>query len=307
MNKNLVIIAKESAKILHSATQIIIVLGGGLVPGLLLVNPLVSWTGLLIFILTASTLFLLVLLFRLIAHIDSISWYDRKYKMISNKWTYSLGDDIRTLSGECISERRITSLSNSIKYVTISLDKDQAFIPFKAPSGNIVELVEWHRDSGGSIIANQPHKFGDSKFAFRVEFLPPLTIDESAHFKVKYQIKDFKISNLEDLRQLMLGSKITSRDYEVNSFLINFPTDEFIYEIVMLPECKAIFQEVVVERGSAGNFFQEEKIYIDRNCFRYERETNGGWKVRLSRKSPPLKTRYRLQWKPAPTLAMLTR
>ena len=284
MNKNLVVIVKESAKILHSATQIIIVLGGGLVPGLLLVNPLVSWTGLLIFILTASTLFLLVLLFRLIAHIDSISWYDRKYKMISNKWTYSLGDNMRTLSGECVTERRITSLCNSIKYVTISLDKDQAFVPFKDPSGNIVELVEWHRESG-SIIANQPHRFGDSKFAFRVEFLPPLTIDESAYFKIKYKIKNFKISNMEDLRQLMLGSKITSRDYEVNSFSINYPTDEFVYEIVMLPECKAIFQEVVVARGSAENPFQEEKVYIERNCFKYERETNGGWKVRLSRRA----------------------
>ncbi len=238
-----------------------------------------------------------MLLFKISEHIDSISWHDKKYKKIHQSWKYTLSEDKKTLTGECITERKVTSLCNSTSFITISIDKDQVLIPFQLEGKNNVELIKYHRDQG-EVVLNQAHKTNDSKFSFRLYFTPPLSKGETAYFKVRYLIDNFKISNLADLRRYMTQSKIETRDYEYNSFRINYPTDDFQYEIIMPNACKVIFSELLVQRGMSNNNFENERDFVIKKRYFIITKEADGWRMILKRKNPPIKTRYVFSWRP---------
>lgn len=298
MKESVSLLFSEALQLIKSTIGIVVLVGGGLVPGLLFAKKIIGSTDLIYVSLACVILFLLVLILRVANHIDNISWYDKRYEKLHQCWRYTLSEDKKTFTGECISERKVTSLCNSTSFITISIDKDQVLIPFQLEGKNNVELLESYRDQG-AVVLNQAHKTNDSKFSFRVYFNPPLSKGEIAYFKVKYIIDNFKISNLEDLRNYMTKSKIETRDYEYNSFRINYPTKDFKYEVVMPLSCKAIFSDLSVQRGTSNSTFEKERDYVVKKKHFMVISESDGWRMKLERKNPPIKTRYMFSWNPA--------
>lgn len=297
MKESIRLLFLESLRLIKSIVGLVVLVGGGLVPGILYAKNIFSPSGYIQITLVFVIGFLIILLLRICSNIDIQNWFDKRYERIHQVWKYELSEDKRTFVGECISERKLTSLSNSLEYITISIGKDQVLIPFQLDGKNNIELLESFRDKG-KVVLNQAHKTKDSKFSFRVYFTPPLKYGESAYFKVKYVIDNFKVSNLDDLRSYMTQSKIETRDYEYNSFTINYPTDDFRYEICMPKQCKANYLDLLVQRGASHTQFEQERDYVrTKNMFMVVNEENC-WRMVLHRKNPPIKTRYVFSWRP---------
>ena len=297
MKSSVQLIFLESIRIIKSAVGIIVLIGGGLVPSLLFAQNFIGSSNFIQFTLCSIIIFLLALIIRITKYIDTISWNDKKYEKLYQTWTYNLSEDKKTFTGRCISERKVVSLCNSLKFITITIDKDQVLIPFQLEGKNNVELIEYYREQG-TVVLNKAHKTSDSKFAFRLYFTPPLSLGETAYFKVKFMIDYFKISNLYDLRKYMTNSKIETRDFEYNSFNIVCPTKDFRFEVIMPKVCKAKYLGLTVYRGMSDVRFEQESDYIiKKKCFNVINETNE-WRMKLERKNPPIKTKYIFTWRP---------
>ncbi len=287
----------ELQKSLKWIVSAAVVLGGGIIP---FYQILIGWVGsgplIIIFALGILNIVSIMLLWKLSGQTHSEAWYDREYKLVNVLWKYVLSKDARTLDGECISERKVVCLEGEISHIQITVDKDESLIPFDPSQDYNLQLITGNRERG-QIELRGPHRKEGTSFAFRVVFHPPLIKGETAHVKMKFKLPCFKISNIEDLREKMINAIIDARDYEYNSFTINFPIEEFHYEVFMPKQCNASPLGLEVTRGTS-TFIDEKNIVMNKNFFRVIEE-DAGWRMILDRKRPPIKAKYLFQWKPA--------
>jgi hypothetical protein len=241
-----------------------------------------------------AIIFLALLVWRLANLAKYSGWYDREYLLLSNRWSYSLGKDGDSLDAECIAERDIIS-HDTMNFMTFSVSKDEAFLPFEKTNKYSAEIVQIRRENGNATVL-PPHKKEGASFAFRVRFTPSLRNGERLYLVVKFNVPGFKTSNIEDLRERMKKATIDARDYEINSFPINYPTRKFKYEIYFDSTCKVRLSDFEVTRGQV-HFLEEEKYVLDHGLYKAVGE-NGKLRATIEREYPPLKARYKLKWKP---------
>ena len=93
-----------------------------------------------------------------------------------------------------------------------------------------------------------------------------------------------------------MQANLDARDYEYNSFSIDYPTDKFIYELHFSPTCCVKPRKIEVERGTAIHY--AEQLLAQKNGTFTCEHIDGGLIMKLERNKPPIKVRYRLLWDP---------
>lgn len=284
-----------------SITGAAALVGGGLVPfviyALELVDHTTAITKGLLFILPALLLFSLVLSWNLSRYAEDRRWFDRKYGLLSTKWSFTLNADGTTLRGECTGERQILCLGETLEYITIAVGPRENLIPIDSSDTPSVELDPQSRHSNGEIKMRQPHRAEAGSLSFRVDFYPPLKEGDEAYVRFRLVLPRHKISNLDYLRERCQTAKLDARDFECVAWTISYPTDRFLYELRFAPECRI--------KPRAPDAFRGTSIVHSETCelrkkqvFSADRLPDGGWILRLDRAKPPINTRYRISWTP---------
>lgn len=226
---------------------------------------------------------------------DATEWFDREYLLVKNTWTYSLASDLTALDGECVGERRVICKSGTISSMSIAISPKENLLPLDPSQPYEISLPDFSRPKG-TVTVRDPHRKEGASFAFQIDFNPPLVEGEEAYVKFRYKVPRLKIASHEALLEKSRSSKLGPRDYEYNSFTINYPMKRFEYDLVFLPECMVKPKELEVKRGTDA-FRDELDRILGGNNFKCE-EVLGAWKMMLHRDNPPLRTTYRLLWFP---------
>jgi hypothetical protein len=290
------LIFDESKSLLKPLCAIAVLIGGGLVPFIQLFGKhLQSSQAIAIALLSFVVIVLTMLCWRLALAIENRNWFDKEYILLKNKWKYTLNQDGETLDGECFSDRRMICLEAGMSHLAITISKDECFVPFDPALDYSPEMLSYDRKNG-TVSISLPHKKEGASFAFRINFVPSLAKDEEVGIKYKYKIPRFKMATLEYLRAKMATSRLPARDYEYNSIKVNNPIRHLIYEVTLPKTCLVLPDGLAVARGTAP-FDEEEKSIVNKGWFLVE-NNDLGCRMILDRKNPPIKTGYRIKWRP---------
>lgn len=296
-NQRVLAIRDEVWRTAKSLTGVTGTIGGGLLPFIGYVFGWVQLGGLLWLVVCAMLAsFGLLLVWNLSRYAQAGYWFDRKYKLVSVRWTYSPNQDLETLKAVQEGERQLVCLSGTIPYITIAVSPAENLTPFDPKENIKVTLLGSLRD-GGTVSVRQPHSQAGSNFSFRVDFNPPLCEGEEVQFKYTFTFPSFRTSTIESLRSRCQNGKLDARDYEYASWSVVYPIDRFIYDHKFSPECSINPQGIEVQRGGSTPFEEESKHLIKSRAFRCEQLDNG-WRMLLDRDTPPMKARYRIKWRP---------
>ena len=203
-------LVNELRRLLKPVIATAALIGGGLVPFIQLFGKhIISPQAIAIAVLLFLIIVLMMLCWRLTIISNNLVWSDRIYFLIKNKWKYTLNKDGESLDGECVGERELVCKDAGISHITITLGKDQVFLPFDTNGNYTTQLIDFKRNDGGAVSITEPHKSEGSSFAFRINFDPTLATGEKIYVKYRYAIPRFKIASLEELRFKMQNAKIT--------------------------------------------------------------------------------------------------
>lgn len=297
INPRIAAIKDEALRTVSSVKGIMVTLGGGIIPFIGYSTGWVSTGSIAVIVpVAACSAFILMLIWNLSRYAEEGYWHDRKYKLIHNKWKYTPNPDLKTLKAECQGERHLVCLNETISHTTISAAPFENLVPFDPNDNYEIQLDPQSRREHGTMRLREPHRKSGASFAFRIDFTPPLKEGEEAFIKYRFVLPKFKISNLDYLREQCTHAKLDARDYEYNSFKIDYPTEKFIYELNFAKGCCIKPKAVEVERGTT--LFQPEQTCVVKNGFFRCEEIDGGWRMKLERAKPPLRVRYRVLWHP---------
>ena len=226
-----------------------------------------------------------------------------RYDLYSTQWSYEIEPtDPSKWRGTCVKRRDITALDpvDAInETLTRRSDKGLAFSsePELAP---VVELVDKTRSGPGEIELRPPHAQTGPSFAFRVVFIPDLAVGETASVTTKMVLPGYQFAFAEDVvaRSQSSDVEVTGRDW--NSWRFNYPTVRLEYSVFLPDELRAHL--IGVELGDKGRDAEAELKYLkDHGCVQIAPATVGdvsGWRLKLDRDHPPIRTPYRLVWRP---------
>ena len=300
INSRINAIINEAIKTTKSMAGIAVTLGGGVIP---FIGYLLGWipSGKIaaITLLTGFAAFVVMFIWNLSRYAEEGYWHDRKYKLIHNRWKYSPNPDLKTLRAECYGQRHLICLSGTISHSTIGVGPHENLVPFDPNDKYEIELDPQSRREHGTMQVRPPHRKEGASFSFRIDFTPPLSKGEEAFVKFRFALPRFKISTLEYLREKCSQANLDARDYEYNSFNIDFPTEKFKYELHFAPNCCVNPRAFEVLRGTAIHY--PEQMYIQKHGLFQCEESDGGLQVKLERERPPINVRYRLLWNPPRT------
>lgn len=293
----------RTTKSLAGVTSLLV---GGLIPFAFLVSdrfPAMPPLFLGAIVLLAMLLpFTVVLAWNLSRYAEDRFWFDRKYLVISAKWSYTPNRDLQTLRAVCNGRRHVKCLAGELDYITVSVSPSENLVPFSPDDDYELALEPKSDYEGGEIVLREPHRKSADSFSFRAHFYPPLKEGQSADVRFRFVLPRFKISNRDYLRHKSQTAKLEARDYEFGSWLIEFPTDRFVWETRFSAECRIQPRALEALRGTT--VYAQERSELEKwKAVRSER-LDGGWLLRLDREKPPVRTRYRISWVP-PTLAEL--
>lgn len=297
INPRITAIKNEAIRTTKSLSGVAVTLGGGIIP---FIAYLLGWvsSGKITIIVPSGigAAFVLMLIWNISRYAEEGYWHDRKYKLINQKWKYSPNPDFKTLRAECNGERLLICLNGSISHTTIGVGPRENLVPFDPSEQYEIILDPQSRRDHGTMSVRPPHRKEGASFLFRIDFNPPLIEGEEAFVKFKYVLPKFKISTLEYLREKCSQANLDARDYEYNSFAIDYPTDKFIYELHFSPECCVKARKIEVERGTS--IFYPEQLYAQKNGIFTCKNNDGSLIMKLERYKPPINIRYRLLWDP---------
>lgn len=297
-NQRVLAIRDEVWRTAKSMTGVAGTVGGGLLPFAGYVLGWVQLGGLLWLVVCAMfASFGLLLVWNLSRYAQEGYWFDRKYKLVSVRWSYSPNKDLETLRAVVVGERQLVCLSGTIPHITIAVSPAENLTPFDPEDDIKVTLLSPSLRNGGTVSVRQPHRQAGSTFSFRVDFNPPLYEGEEVTFKYTFTLPRFKTSTIESLRSRCQNGKLDARDYEYASWSVLYPIDRLIFDHKFSPECRITPLGIEVQRGEATPFDEENKNLIKSRSFRCEQLDNG-WRMLLDRVKPQMKTRYRIKWRP---------
>jgi hypothetical protein len=297
MNPRITAIKDETIRTAKSLSGIAIALGGGVIPFIAYLLGWISSGKITVIVpLGIAAAFVMMLIWNISRYAEEGYWHDRKYKLIHNKWKYFPNLDLKTLRAECYGERHLICLSGSISHTTIGVGPRENLVPFDPDDKYDITLDPQSRREHGAMRVRPPHRKEGASFSFRIDFNPPLIEGEEAFVKFKYVLPRFKISTLEHLREKCSQANLDARDYEYNSFGIDYPTDKFIYELHFSPKCCVKARKLEVERGTA--IYYPEQLRAQKNGVFTCENVDGGLIMKLERHKPPINVRYRLLWDP---------
>ena len=221
-------------------------------------------------------------------------YFGRRYKLFSNKWTLSLNEDMKTLKGVCEGERRIVCTSGSIKELNISVEPAESLVRFPSDADYEVVLLE-HEYKGGTVYACTPHKQEGQNFAFSLEFSPQLVPGDEVYVKYRFTMPIYKVASTECMKECFSTSPYDLRNDEYISNVISYPIEKFIYEINFTDDCCVRPKLPEATWRELPSVEEMEKL---RNKENYVSNYENGWKLRLERNNPPIRTRYKFSWNP---------
>ncbi len=246
----------------------------------------------LVGIVIILTLYIRLLLMR----IQRLYYYDREYETVKVNYLYTLNINRKALDIKVINARKIKCLKGRINHVELGFGVDECFHNYKLSELPI--LLKQERNSNKQIIIHEPHKNTKSEIKFRVEFHPPLVENETAYFEYTFAIQEFKFATLESLKEAVKNSVVINRNFEYNSFLIDYPIKEFEYKIEFENKCGINSADLEVTRYT--DMFREEDNIIkksDQITKRYY-NANGNYIIAMKRINPPFRAQYRWKWYP---------
>ena len=302
MNQRLHAILREFIKTLRSFAGVSALLGGGILSTLIFIIELVpeehkilaSFCVSLFFIIV----FIVVLCWNLSRYAVDSYWFNRKYKLISQIWDYSPNPDGMTYNAKCEGIREITCLAGSLSYINISMAPKENLTPFKKDDDYSIEISPQSRHPSGVIQARKPHRSEGSTFAFHIDFIPPLRMNETAYVKFSYRLQNFKVANLDLLRELSNKASLEAVDYQYCSWSVDYPIDHLHYEIRFTDDC-LIQPRPPEARRETAVLTEEQKLLENPNKRIYTATNIGnGWDLVLDRDRPPINTTYRIPWTP---------
>lgn len=245
---------------------------------------------LLIFILV-----LLVLIGVMQNEIRRLYYYDREYIKMGVHYFYTLNQEKDSLDLRVVGERELKCLKR-ITHMNIGFTVDECFHEHFVSDKPF--LIEQKRDFNRQIKIYPPHKSTKSNITFKIEFIPALEPNEIAYFKYGFSVSKFRFATRESLRNAMVNAITTARDYEYNSFVINYPVGLFEYIIEFDKSCNVNSADITVERYTEG-FTEEEKLIKASDKFiKFYYNGTGNYVLDLRRKNPPFKSRYKWKWTP---------
>lgn len=291
----------EAVRTAKSVKGIIALFAGALIPffaRLLDWFPRVHPVVLAVFVLCGMLLaFALLLAWNLTRYADDREWFGRKYRLISQRWSYTLNHDSKTLHAVCVGERHVVCTRDTITHLTIPVSPAENLVPFDPNDEYVIELDPQSRYSRGEISVRKPHRKEGSNFSFRIDFSPPLEVDDEAYVKFRFSLPKFKIAMLEYVRERQQIAALDACDYQLSWFNINYPTERFIFELRFASECKIKPRSPEALRGETPLRSEQEELRKP-GVYLARQEDDGTWLLRLDRKNPPVKTKYRLSWYP---------
>lgn len=250
----------------------------------------------LIFMFSVLVLYLFILCWKLSRYAAGNYSFDRKYRLKSTSWKFDINNDRKTLSAECVGERRMVCTCGQISKMVIALSPFENFIPFDPNFNYEVQLIEkYYINRKGEITINEPHRKSDSNFAFQINFNPPLTEGDEVYVKYRFVIGKYKIATLNYLRELAPKAQREARDCERTIFQASYPIEELITDLHFTQECRIL--PIGIEAKRFGLIDQNEMKVIKEKKY-YSENNNDGWILHFDRKNPPIKTTYRISWKP---------
>ncbi len=249
-----------------------------------------------VFILIAIIFVLLLFIGNLKSIINRLYYYDREYKKMAVHYYYSLNQEKDSLDLKVIGEREIKCLTGRINYLDIGFTVDECFHKHYISENPI--LIEQKRNYNRQIIIHKPHKITESNINFRVEFQPALEKNEIAFFKYSFSVAKFRFATIELLKEKLANSVVVNRNFEYNSFMLNFPTQYFEFIVEFEKSCKVSSADIEVTRYT-DLFIEEDKLIKESEKYiSLYHDKNGSYIIELKRINPPLKCRYKWKWYP---------
>lgn len=225
---------------------------------------------------------------------SDIRYFGRRYKLRSNKWIFSVNDDLETLRCEIEGVRHLVCTAGIIDKDTVSIAPAASLISFAATDDYQIQIVEFSYKNG-KVSATDPLRNEGKNFAFDIEFSPPLKPGNEVYVKYRYVIPKYKVATKEYLGKCSFSSPYGLRDYEFLSTIVSYPVEKYIYELFFSDECSIHPRQPEATWRNMPSVEELEKLQDDKS---YSSIYDNGWVLRLERENPPVQTRYIFSWKP---------
>jgi len=239
--------------------------------------------------------FSLVLSWNLTRDLDGRLWFGRRYKSIVQRWHYSLNPDGKTLRGELMGERHVVCLQDTIDFLNIPVSPAENLVPFDPADKYEVLLDPQSRYEGGEILPRPPHRKEGSSFAVHFDFAPPLRPGDEAFVKFRIVLPRYKAATLDYMRERQSIGALDAKDFQVSSFNIQDPTETFVFELDFDSSCKVRPRSPEALRGECVQPEETRELQQD-GAYSATKGPDGGWTLRLMKKNPPVRMKYRLSW-----------
>jgi hypothetical protein len=224
--------------------------------------------------------------------------YDRRYQFFLSRWTMRKSAVMGYWDATLHAERRFTCLRpmRSMRWNINRRSEDD--MPFNKHLPQLKGYTAT-RSGHGLCVFREPHRTGAS-LTFRVEFDPKLRPGEEVVMQWELDVPVYKPGTIEFLRERPAPQVPPPGEAEFTTTDVTYPIDEFVKEVI-IPE-KLMSSRHGVQVLRRDNEFVEEEEFLNRtgNFEVLRTDSNGEsvWAIRIVRKNPPIKTAYRIYWRP---------